>query len=146
VSVLVSVGFGNHCVLLLGRAHPLIGNRFLNQGLFAMLRFGAVCCKVPCPDFKSSASAIRHPGTGTTNLTNRNTYCNTAICIAGLYQMVLHRPVETTRTYQASGIESPEELLPSCPFYRGSAGKFRSANLSIALLRNPEVAREESEF
>jgi hypothetical protein len=27
-----------------------------------MLRFGAFCCQVPCPDFKSSASAIPPPG------------------------------------------------------------------------------------
>jgi hypothetical protein len=26
---------------------------------------------------------FRHPGAGTTNLTNEETYCNTAVCIAG---------------------------------------------------------------
>jgi hypothetical protein len=29
-----------------------------------MMHFGAACCKLPCSDFKSSASAIPPPGRG----------------------------------------------------------------------------------
>src|SRR5271155_4558197 len=33
----------------------------LNQGSFAVMRFGAVWYQMPCPDFKSSASTIPAP-------------------------------------------------------------------------------------